>query len=62
MCKKGGGHAHVVNATKLRAGAFALAFSSNASNSGIPDAARVASGPGEMAWTRLPFGPSSAAM
>jgi hypothetical protein len=31
--------------TKLRAGAFALALSSNASNSGIPDAARVASGP-----------------
>src|SRR5881392_3721796 len=35
--------------TKLRAGAFALALSSSSSNSGIPDAARVASGPGEMA-------------
>jgi hypothetical protein len=31
------------------------------SNSGMPEAARVASGPGEMAWTRMPFGPSSAA-
>ena len=34
--------------TRLRAGALALALSSNASNSGIPEAARVASGPGEI--------------
>src|SRR5262249_15159654 len=47
--------------TRLRAGAFALALSSSASNSGMPEAARVASGPGEMACTRMPFGPSSAA-
>src|SRR5205809_612476 len=47
--------------TRLRAGAFAFALSSKASNSGIPDAARVASGPGEIACTRMPFGPSSAA-
>ena len=31
--------------TRLRAGAFALALSSSASNSGIPEAARVACGP-----------------
>src|SRR6516165_6362855 len=48
--------------TRLRAGAFAFALSSSASNSGIPEAARVASGPGEMACTRMPFGPSSAAI
>ena len=47
--KKGGGNAHVVDAHKLRAGAFPLALSSNASNSGMPDAARVASGPGDIA-------------
>src|SRR3954462_15687269 len=46
--------------TKLRAGALAFAFSSNLSNSGMPEAARVASGPGEIACTRMPFGPSSA--
>jgi hypothetical protein len=33
--------------TKLRAGALAFAFSSNLSKSGMPEAARVASGPGE---------------
>src|ERR1700747_431592 len=38
--------------TRLPAGAFAFALSSSASNSGIPEAARVASGPGEMACTR----------
>ena len=43
--------------TRLRAGAFDFALSSKASNSGMPDAARVASGPGEMAWTRMPLGP-----
>jgi hypothetical protein len=32
-----------------RAGAFLCAVSSNSSNSGMPDAARVASGPGEIA-------------
>ena len=52
--------ANVFDAHKLRAGAFAFAFSSNLSNSGIPEAARVASGPGEIACTRMPFGPSSA--
>src|SRR6476661_1392923 len=41
--------------TRLRAGAFAFALSSNASNSGMPDAARVASGPGEIACTRMPW-------
>ena len=46
--------------TRLLAGALAFALSSSLSNSGMPDAARVASGPGEMAWTRMPFGPSSA--
>ena len=46
----------------LRAGAFAFALSSSASNSGMPEAARVASGPGEIACTRMPFGPSSAAI
>src|SRR6516164_6182480 len=46
--------------TRLRAGAFALAFSSSLSNSGMPDAARVARGPGEMARTRMPLGSSSA--
>src|SRR6478735_3608701 len=46
--------------TRLRAGAFAFALSSSSSNSGIPDAACVASGPGEIACTRMPFGPSSA--
>src|SRR6516162_5385960 len=45
--------------TRLRAGAFAFALSSKTSNSGIPDAARVESGPGEMAWTRMPLGPLS---
>jgi hypothetical protein len=35
--------------TSLRVGAFPCAFSNNESNSGMPDAARVASGPGEMA-------------
>jgi hypothetical protein len=35
--------------TKVRDGAFAFALSSSSSNSGIPEAARVASGPGEMA-------------
>jgi hypothetical protein len=35
--------------TKLRAGALAFAFSSNLSNSGMPEAARVASGPREIA-------------
>src|SRR5467141_3913951 len=48
--------------TRLRDGACDCALSINSSNSGMPDAARVASGPGEMAWTRMPFGPSSAAM
>lgn len=33
--------------TRLRAGAFAFALSSSSSNSGIPDAACVASGPGD---------------
>src|SRR4029077_7013333 len=47
--------------TRLRAGALPLALSSNSSNSGIPDAARVASGPGEIACTRMPFGPRPAA-
>src|SRR5271165_1844722 len=32
-----------------------------ASKSGIPEAARVAKGPGLMACTRIPLGPSSAA-
>src|SRR5260370_10626 len=34
--------------TRLRVGAFDWALSSSSSNSGIPDAARVASGPGEI--------------
>ena len=48
--KKSCGCADIVD--EPRAGAFAFALSSNASNSGIPDAARVASGPGEIACTR----------
>jgi hypothetical protein len=39
------------------AGALDLAFSRSSSNSGMPDVARVESGPGEIAWTRMPFGP-----
>ena len=62
VSEESGGDADIVDADKtLRAGAFVLALSSSASNSGIPEAARVASGPGEMAWTRMPLGPSSAA-
>src|SRR5215207_5105506 len=38
--------------TRLRLGAVDCALSINLSNSGIPEAARVASGPGEMACTR----------
>src|SRR3954470_20828069 len=45
-----------------RVGAFSSAVWSSASKSSIPDAARVAKGPGEIAWTRMPLGPSSAAM
>ncbi|CFN68883.1 Uncharacterised protein [Bordetella pertussis] len=47
--------------TRLRAGALAWARSSKASKPVMPEAARVLSGPGEMACTRMPCGPSSAA-
>ena len=43
--------------TRLRAGALACALSSSSSNSAMPEAARVFSGPGEMACTRMPLGP-----
>ena len=57
-----GGNAHVVDADEFRAGAFAFALSSRVSNSGMPEAARVASGPGEIACTRMPLGPTHAPM
>ena len=47
--------------TRLRVGALDCALSKSSSNSGMPEAARVFSGPGEMALTRMPLGPSSAA-
>ena len=45
-----------------QAGDRVAALSSRLSNSAIPEAARVASGPGETAWTRMFCGPSSEAM
>src|SRR2546423_11477926 len=59
MGEESGGNAHVLDADQAAGGGLGLAFSSSSSNSGIPVAARVASGPGEMACTRMPFGPSS---
>ena len=46
----------------LRVGAFDCAFCSSRSKEGMPEAARVLRGPGAIACTRMPFGPSSAAM
>ena len=62
MGEERNGKADVLGGHELAGRRFPCAFSSKEWNSGIPDAARVASGPGEMAWTRIPLGPSSAAM
>ena len=55
----------VYSRTDQAAAAAALAdfwrASSRAVARPMPEAARVASGPGEIAWTRIPLGPSSAA-
>ena len=62
MREERGGDTHVVDADETAGGCLGLGFVEKCAESGIPDAARVASGPGEMACTRMPFGPSSAAM
>ena len=49
MRQKGGGNTDVVDTDETADGSFDFAFSSSSSNSGIPEAARVASGPGEIA-------------
>jgi hypothetical protein len=59
---KSHGLADVIDAYQAADGSFRLGLSNSSSNSGIPEAARVASGPGEMAWTRMPFGPTSEAI
>jgi hypothetical protein len=43
--------------TRLRVSAVVCALSIISSNSGMPEAARFASGPGEIACTRMPLGP-----
>ena len=53
--------AHVIDADKTSRGCLGLSLVSSRWNSAILEAARVAKGPGEMAWTRIPLGPSSAA-
>ena len=60
-CEEGNRLADVLDAHQLRVGALPCAFDSSSSNPGIPEAAPVASGPGEMARTRMPFGPTSEA-
>ena len=47
--------------TRLRVGALASALAISSSKSVMPEAALVLSGPGEMACTLMPLGPSSAA-
>ena len=61
MREKCRGGSDVVYADKAARGGLCLCLIEQSVDSGIPDAALVARGPGEIAWTRIPFGPSSAA-
>jgi hypothetical protein len=63
VCQEGGGDADILDADEAARGRLRFRLVEQGVEFGyIPEAARVASGPGEMARTRMPFGPSSTAM
>ena len=59
--EEGAGDAHVIDVDERARRRLDLGLLEQGVELGMPEAAQVASGPGEIAWTRMPLGPSSAA-